>query len=814
MKKVLLLLTFLVSLTHAVGLNLNTASSSSATAQAVDISGAIISMPSVNSSTIYAMPTTKSGYTPQIDSINPKTGTITFRVYDETNWFFLNGIRSYENNALKKVLSLSDDANKEIDSIVSARENQLENRSNQAVKKYYDDLSAYKTQLDGLFEKMNSTSTNGSYFKEFLSLSKFVVACLTLDNTVINIEQSMSTKSMVLQSRYSMNIGDSLTTAQNSQSASLANAKLQEYIKKFSIKTFFFVLEWQKENNKLIQQIKMFMIGIFLPLTIGYTGLTKLTKYAQKISDFDDLGEKGIVLVIIFVIFFIPSTIYNKGDSSNQMSQTRYQSWAVDIARKGVGFADRMTINTISSYSQWQMNNLGIVSNEDLKTAYTAQVKTKLNHELYDTIFQNQCTGKYDFTKLAEIHSYIQNNDMIFFSDDEFKTAQKNWEKKERTPFPFGNQALLWRSSTMPTLSLTACSQLERDLRILKNDMKEYEAFNAKLENMKNGDVSNDVALLTTINSDGMSYATSLGFMYAPFILMQDYFVQNITDDSSPLSSVKNNERFRDFQDDKFKSSVIEWLKDSYFPNDIAFGYIADYAGEKMVTILKAMPYKVIPFYSPIQDSIYIPIHNAMLLATDSIIGKSLSLADVFMYAISTYTAYQITDSVLQFTPAFVMIVAGVWGFVFYAISLFIYYYVSPFLLAYALGAQQTEALRSFISRGVVLAFKPIMLVMSVVVALVAVDLTQEILSFTEDVIMQNLISTYDVSGWKFIMFTFFQGLFHVISLVVKSAMAFVLVFKGTDIIMALFGFKESGVNVKEVIGGDIERSTGKYTGQ
>ena len=155
-------------------------------------------------------------------------------------------------------------------------------------------------------------------------------------------------------------------------------------------------------------------------------------------------------------------------------------------------------------------------------------------------------------------------------------------------------------------------------------------------------------------------------------------------------------------------------------------------------------------------------------VVTDPVTGKYIAIADIFLYATSTYTAYQITDSVLQFTPAFVMIVAGVWGFVFYAISLFIYYYVSPFLLAYALGSQQTEALRSFISRGVVLAFKPIMIVLSIVVALVAIDLTQEILNFTENVIMQNLISAYDVSGWKFIMFTFSQGLFHVISLVVK----------------------------------------------
>ena len=799
MKKIFALLTLLASLTYAVGLNVAPTAS---TTQSVDVAGAITAMPPASASSVYTLPSTKEGYIPQINSFNPKTGTIGFRIYDETNGVFLDGIKSYENNALKKTLSLTPEQEATINNTVSQRESQLENRSNIAVKKYYDDLSSYKKQLDAIYDKSNSTSSNSSYFKEFLSLSKFVVACLTLDNTVINIEQSMTTKSMVLQNRYTMSLGDSLSFNDNQQSATLVNNKLQEYVKKFSIKTFFFVLEWQKENNQLIQQIKMFLIGIFLPLTLGYTGLTKLTKYAQQISDFDDLGEKGIILVLIFIAFFMPSVTFNKGDKDSQMSQTFFQSWAVDIARKGVGFADRMTINTISSYSQWQMNNLGVVSNEDLKTAYTAQMKTKFNHDLYNIIFENQCMGKYDFTRLAEVHSYIKNNDTIFFNDDEFKTAKENWEAKEKTPFPFGNRSRLWKvSSTMPTLSLSACSQLEKDLRVLKNDMKEYEAFNTKLENMKNGDVSKDVALLTTINSDGLNYATYLGFMYAPFILMQDYFVQNITDDTSPLSSVKNNERFKDFENDKFNSAVVEWLNEQNIP---FVGSVINTVGEKFVSLLKILPYKAVPIYGQVEESVYKPL--SIILPTD--------LGDLAAYTAGNVLAYQITDSVLQFTPAFLMVVAGVWGFVFYAISLFVYYYVSPFLLAYALGSQQTEALRSFISRGVVLALKPIMIVLSIVVALVAVDLTQEILNFTEDVIMQNLITTYDVSGWKFIMFTFFQGLFHVISLVVKSAMAFVLVFKGSDIIMALFGFKDSGVNVKEVIGADIEKGTSKYTGQ
>lgn len=797
MKKVLAsLMLFCASMTYAEGLN---AYKTTSTTPSVDITGAITAMPSSTSNSVYTLPSTKEGYTPQISGFNPQTGTVTFQVYDETNGVFLDGVKTYQNNALKGALDLSANDTNTINNIVSQRESQLENRSNTAVKAYYDNMASYKTQLDGLYK--NSTSSNSTYIKEFLTLSKFVVACLTLDNTVINIEQSMATKSMVLQNRYTMNLGDALSTAQSSQTTTLANAKLQEYVKKFSIKTFFFILEWQRNNNQLIQEIKVFMITIFLPLTIGYTALSKFTKYMQKISDFDDLAEKGVILIIIFIGFFMPSTVYNKGDKGNELGQTFYQGWAVEVARKGVGFADRMTINTVSAYSQWQMNNLGVMSNEDLKTAYTAQIKTKKNHDLYDAIFQGQCTGKYDFTRLAEIHSYIQNNDTIFFSDDEFKSAKVNWEKKNKTPFPFGNQALLWKTSTMPTLSLNACTQLEKDLRVLKNDMKEYETFNAKLETMKGGDVSNDVALLTKINSDGVNYAVHLGFMYAPFILMQDYFVQNITDSNSPLSAVKNNERFKDFENDKFKSSVVEWLNEQNIP---MLGSVIDVVGEKFVSLLKVLPYRAVPIYNQVEESVYKPL--SIILPTNA--------GDLAAYLVGNILAYNITDSVLQFTPAFVMIVAGVWSFIFYVGSLFVYYFVSPFILAYALGSQQTEALRSFISRGVVLAFKPIMMVVSIVIALVAIDLTQEILNFVEDVIMQNLISTYDVSDFKFIMFTFFQGLFHVISLVVKGVMAFVLVFKGSDLILSLFGFKDSGVNMKEVIGGDIERGTGKYSGQ
>ena len=819
MKKILLILTLLSTIVFAkyigVTVPLDTANDtkSSTTKDYIDVKGAIISMPKIVGSTMLELPQTKKNFKPQIQSLNSNTGTITFKVYDEVNERFLDGSTSYNNDKFEqKVQPKTNDIHK-IDKIVKDRANQLGDNSNRAVAKYYKDLKEYKKQLSSL--DTSSTHTNSSYFKEFLTLSKFAVACLTLDNNVIDIEKSMLMKKIVLQARYTMNLKEAMPYTQGSQSTTLIDSKLQQYVKKFSIKTFFFILEWQQENNQLIQEIKMFLMGIFLPLTVGYMGMTGATKKVQKITSYEDYAEKGVMLIGVFILFFMPSTVF-KGQGNEQLQQTVFQKWAVDTVRGGVDFADKLTLNTVTSYSQWQMNNLGVMSNEQLTNVYTAQTKTKLTQKLYTKLYQQECLDKYEFTRLAEFQSYMKNSDTLFFTDEEYATSMANWEKQNAKldygkPYPFGNREFLTKGGTLPKMSLSACSQVEKDLRILNNDMKEYEKFELKLDNMKNGDITKDVQLLTKLTKDGMTYAKHLGFIYAPYILLQDYFVRNITDENSPLSDVKRTKKFSGVEDDKFKNEVLEYMKTSIFPNEIASGYMMDYIGEMGVDILKILPYKMLPSFSPIQESIYNPIHNAFVVATDMFTGKATAVIDVGAYIGTSLLAYNMTKTIMEFAPAFLMIVAGLWVVVFYLISLFIYFFVSPFILAYALGSQQTEVIRSFIARGVVMSLKPIMLVLSIVITLVALDLTMELLSFTEDVILQNMITINDVSGFKFIMFTFFQGLFHVIALVVTSIMAFTLVFKGADMILALFGFKESGTNVKEVVGGDIENKAGKY---
>lgn len=368
----------------------------------------------------------------------------------------------------------------------------------------------------------------------------------------------------------------------------------------------------------------------------------------------------------------------------------------------------------------------------------------------------------------------------------------------------------------MPTLSLTACSQIEKDLRILKQNEKDFEAFNIAMDKMKNADISKDVQLLTTLSKDSMIYAKHLGFMYAPYILLDDYFIRNISQENSPLNVSNKHIKFSNFKHDDidYANATNKILEENMSSTGKVFKNLQEITdfGQHFVELLKVLPYKILPTFTPAQEGVYTPIHNAMSLSSDFLSGKIMAVADLGVYGFSNLIAYKITKSTLEFTPAFLMIVAGLWVFVFFAISLFLYYFVSPFVLAYALGSQQTEAIKSFIARGVVLALKPIKLVISIVIALVALDITNEMLAFTEHVIIQNMIDKSSVGWWIFTMFTFFQGLFHVISLVVAAIMAFVLVFKGADMIIALFGFKDSGVNVKEVIGGDIERGTDKVS--
>ena len=201
MKKILLILTLLSTLVFGIGVTVPTYDTADDTAvkDYVDVKGAIISMPKIVGSYVLDLPKTKKNFKPQIQRFNPSTGTITFKVYDEVNERFLEGSTSYNNDKFEQAIKPKTDDIHQIDKIVEDRANQLSDNSNRAVAKYYRDLKEYKKQLSSL--DTSSTQTNSSYIKEFLTLSKFAVACLTLDNNVIDIEKSMLMKEIVLQAR-------------------------------------------------------------------------------------------------------------------------------------------------------------------------------------------------------------------------------------------------------------------------------------------------------------------------------------------------------------------------------------------------------------------------------------------------------------------------------------------------------------------------------------------------------------------------------------------------------------------------------------
>jgi hypothetical protein len=100
-----------------------------------------------------------------------------------------------------------------------------------------------------------------------------------------------------------------------------------------------------------------------------------------------------------------------------------------------------------------------------------------------------------------------------------------------------------------------------------------------------------------------------------------------------------------------------------------------------------------------------------------------------------------------------------------------------------------------------------------VVVAIMAIDLFKNlsiILFDTNFALMVDLIKAQDKTTISW-FFMFLKGVLTVGTSIVATVSAFYLVFNGAEMILGMFGFKQSGIDVKEVVGGSVEAKTSKY---
>ncbi len=279
-------------------------------------------------------------------------------------------------------------------------------------------------------------------------------------------------------------------------------------------------------------------------------------------------------------------------------------------------------------------------------------------------------------------------------------------------------------------ISLEACIFLEVEILKAKNDLDRVQTqldgikkFNSS-DNIKNKINRLDSYFNTRENQLGWinSLITPSSAILAQTFVFADDQVVNYDVKEATEKNQKNVEEFSEkgYIEGESKGKI----------NDSKLGFLAG----KLVWMMLPGASAVKDFVKDNQTKLTATIGAAIgsvVPAVGSVIGGIIGWV---VGAVTTITAYTISIMLMEWTfekvPLLVCTTASIIVFVSYLVSLCKYFYISPFVVAFALATKRMNKIVDFLVSGIAIFFKPILIVLFIYLALFVHTLIDEIFIF------------------------------------------------------------------------------------
>lgn len=114
--------------------------------------------------------------------------------------------------------------------------------------------------------------------------------------------------------------------------------------------------------------------------------------------------------------------------------------------------------------------------------------------------------------------------------------------------------------------------------------------------------------------------------------------------------------------------------------------------------------------------------------ATSSVAGSLNNLAAIYLGVATVYFLYM---DILEKLPLIIVSISGILAFITYFVSLCKYYYISPFVVAFALTTKRVDKIINFLIIGITIFFKPVLIVLFIYLALFLYGIVYELFIIT-----------------------------------------------------------------------------------
>lgn len=524
--------------------------------------------------------------------------------------------------------------------------------------------------------------------------------------------------------------------------------------------------------EKVYQHLQILLFVVVGGFYISSIGANKLQVYLENRGESasnQPYLHKFYIPLLMVGTFFMPIPEANGMAHSTMVQNTiRYfTTESTKIADMASAIGGKTYMDKIyKSIGGMNYDGIILLLNQKYEKQYVATQGEK--------IYNNTCAKRYDRPYSAKTESYF---------------ASKTDEEKKKIEQQTNRSDFKQISGTEYDISIDACIFLEVEILKAKNDLDRIQTqlngikkFNSS-DNIKNKINAIDLYFSEREKQLGWinSVLTPSSAMLAEVFTFADDQIVNY----DVKESTKENSKL--IQESLTKGYIEKGSYDDEI-NDSLLGRVAGGLVWMMLPGASAIKDFVKENLSPIMTAIGASL-GSFIPFVGSILGGFIgSILGSLSSTIASYVlAIQITQWTFEKIPLLVCTTASVIAFVSYLVSLCKYFYISPFVVAFALATKRMSKIVDFLVSGIAIFFKPILIVLFIYLALFVHTLINEFFIF----VSVEQFSGIQTSWYNFhtnIIIGAIMGFLSIFGTLASSYIMWKLIVSGSSWAMSLVG--------------------------
>ena len=143
-------------------------------------------------------------------------------------------------------------------------------------------------------------------------------------------------------------------------------------------------------------------------------------------------------------------------------------------------------------------------------------------------------------------------------------------------------------------------------------------------------------------------------------------------------------------------------------------------------------------------------VGNFLSVPLDAISSVANSVENLAAIYLGLATVYFLYMDILEKLPLIIISMAGILAFITYFVSLCKYYYISPFVVAFALTTKRVDKIINFLMIGITIFFKPVLIVLFIYLALFLHGIVYELFIITSVSQFNSIMASSDENSINF----------------------------------------------------------------